>query len=281
MNQNNIDHKWDDNTKDIISLISNLQERHRKFDRLISYSGNLVSSREAKRRLALRLYSDILLILDRIGNGLSRLNELEKLKVQYLDSRKKHGVISPRSKLYKVIINSDNYRNYLVLDITTLFHWIYIIDDLFNKNSGFSKHIIAFRNKFSVHFSGRIKNKKTDRQLMYSNMFGKDGILLIYLPFFNKNGFRGFNKTEKEVEKYIPAIKKESNLNEKVKIIWNNIDKLPKSMRNPGSRNKNSFINCLSRYGVVSPSIEAVIKNLIKVWDKKVIPLCNYEKIKK
>ena len=77
MNQNNLNYRQN-NINNITTLIYGFRKKYHKVEHFISYSGNLVSPREAKRRLTLQLYAEVLLILDRIKDNLSCLGKLEE-----------------------------------------------------------------------------------------------------------------------------------------------------------------------------------------------------------
>lgn len=222
--------------------------------------------RLAKRQLLIQLYKEVTLILTRIDNELWKLNELDN----QLKENWQEGQVHPDSQLGKIINEQVTLRDYLLIDITSLFHWIYIIDNAIGGNK-FSKSICAFRNVFIVHFPEKITISAKTRKLTHAVHFSKGGAQLVFIPFFGSKKFVGYHtKVERVISKYIPEVLNENNIHERIRIIWENLDSLPDKYIKGNQRDKNHFINSLLQYGGRSPKLNIVLQSLLDVWRKEV-----------
>ena len=160
-------------------------------------------------------------------------------------------------------------RELLTVDIKALFQWIFVLDGTLGGNI-FPKAITSFRGIFLVHFHDKVKQNKKIKKLMISTLFSPYEFRLIFIPFFGSKSFSGFRIIENQVKQYIPEIKTEKNYHEKVRIIWEKLDRLPDSIIGGYQKNQNHFLNLLSQYGSRSPSLLEVMQVLTGVWNQKV-----------
>lgn len=243
------------------NLVQKFQYIHKKYP--LTYTR--VTEKIATRNIVLDLYKEILIILERIDNELMSLQELEKDEKKYW----RIGKIGPNSKLGKVIFEQLKLKELLTIDTKTLFHWIFILDEVLGKDV-FPKAITAFRNIFIVHFPEKVHQNKKVKKLMPTIMFSQHGHQLVFIPFFGIRNFSGFRTLENQVKQYIPSVQTETNYHEKVRIIWENLDKLPLSISGGNQQSHNHFFNRLSQYGSRSTSLLEIVKSLTNVWDKTV-----------
>lgn len=218
------------------------------------------TEKQARRSLAIQLYKEILLILSRIDEELFKLQELDMQSVIHW----KEGTLDPSSKLFKIINKELHQRELLLLDLKSLFHWIYVLDDTLGLV--FPKPIRDFRNIFITHFSDRVSKNKRSRNLMHGMLYSPAGMQMVFFQFSGKRSFQGFKKFITIIKKYIPEVVKETNYNEQIRVIWKNVDKLPKEVMIDG--NKTNTIEVLSQYGGRSPSILKVTEAILKVLKK-------------
>lgn len=245
----------------MIALVGEFQSANKKH----SPNYKRVTHRIATRQLALDLYKEILIILERIDNELICLQNLEKGYQKYW----RVGKIGLDSKFGRVINEQFRQRQFLTVDVKSLFHWIFVLDDVLG-NDVFPKAITAFRNIFIVHLPEKVEKNRKIKRLMPSMFFSQYGFQLIFFPFFGSKNFSGFKIVENQVKQYIPEVNAEKNYHEKVRIIWENLDRLPVSLTRGNQQNPNHFFNHLSQYGSRSPSLLEVVISLTHVWNKKV-----------
>ncbi len=247
------------------SLFNNLCRKVNETDKKYRPSGKYQTIKKSKKKQLLKLFKEVILILSRIRKELIELNKLQKqskwLRKKHLNDRMKKAKISYIFNKQSILVQ------HLKVDIKSLFHWIFIIDDVLGKNV-FSKHITAFRSLFLVHFSQKAYDSKKIRELTSGVIFSEGNARIVFLPFYGAKHFAGFKtKIENVVKDYIPEAKEEPNYNEKVRVIWENIDKLPESLKG------RSFLSRLSQYGILSPNLNVVVESLIRVWEEVVYDL--------
>lgn len=243
------------------SLVSEFHAAYKKY----SPSYKWVTDKVAMRQLALTLYKEILIIIDRIDNELVALQNLEKGYKKYW----RVGKIEPNSRLGIILREQMRQRELLTVDIKALFQWIFVLDGALGGNI-FPKAITFFRHIFVVHFPDKVKQNKKIRKLMTSMLFSQYEFRLIFIPFLGSKNFSGFRSIENQVKPYIPEISFEKNYHEKVRIIWENLDRLPTSIIGGYQRNRNHFLNLLSQYGSRSPSLLEVMQALTNIWNQRV-----------
>lgn len=226
---------------------------------------NKMTKKRAQVTLALSLYKEILIILQRIDNEIVILEELQTRVKNNLQE----GKFDSNSEFGKMISDQLEQRELLKIDMKSLFQWAFTLEDLLGKGI-LPRSIKAFRNIFIVHLPEKIALSSKFRLLQTSVLYNNAGVKLLFLPIFGMNKFRGLKKIVDQIKTFIPDVTKESNSYERVRLIWENLDKLPDSLIKGSHKNPKHFLNLLGEYGSMSPELSLVTKSLLLAWDKKV-----------
>ncbi len=229
-----------------------------------SYSTNKAypSKRRSLKQACLNLlnvnYSEVLTILKRIDTSLKRKKYIES-RLKVLPNGK---IRDPR--LLKLFNESFKIDDDLKVDIKSLYLWVHIIKTIFSKcridiDNQELRRISYLRNKFITHITDcHLFKKGRNTQTGMTLDANCEAPEILFHDIFRKHKIIGFKSFVKQAEQYIPELKNETNIYERIHIVYRHLDRLS------GTGLKDKAQGFIESIGVVTEPPSKIANELLK-----------------
>lgn len=207
-------------------MASELRDLESRLSRKWSVGGGRMTRKRAEAASLLALYRDVVVILDRMDlEGVPAVAHMIKVV---------KGP-STKSDLHGEIAATQVFLPRFAVDLKSLYHWSYAIEDFLNHSSiktsldlGELHRVALFRHKLMVHY-GRTPMRKRGRVPLFNYTWGPepDNFRLMAHPGLQPGLWSGQRRKVARLNRHVPGLKAETNLFAKIDLIYRHLNSIP------------------------------------------------------
>ena len=245
-------------------LIDVIQKLKKEAEGIESKYENIIKRNPEKRKHLISMVEnlgEILLILNRIYK---QGKEKKKIKKTLFFSKTRLS----EKRILELSNESLNLTKHIILDIKSLYEWAYhinvILEKIKVKTENFLESIVFIRSVFITHAIDYKHLEKLDLRGNIRSDKNFENVEILVIPFpLKPEDCKNILELKKKLTPYLPELISEKNNSELLKLVFRNLDKIPR--KNRLRRNTKDF---LAKTGMITHPPYMIAEILLRALKK-------------